>query len=135
MKVKITKTIDLHQIPAEARRMLDQAKNNLVYGLPESMNQIVLHSLSSQGEVFFQAIDYLDSIRQDLASLDESLQEVQNILVGYKEAVMPPEPRLEQEQDEEQDQEWLDNEEAEYEKLMSQVDGSEDTSEADDEEG
>jgi hypothetical protein len=135
MKVKITKTIDVHQIPKEARRMLDQAKNNLVYGLPESMNQIVMHSLSSQGEVFFQTIDYLDSIRKDLASLDESLQEVQNILVGYREAVMPSQEQPDPDLEREQDQEWLDNEEAGYEKLMSQASDIEEANEVDDEEG
>jgi hypothetical protein len=89
MKVKITKTIDVNQLPNELRKMLDQAKNSLAYGLPESMNQVVMRSLSSKGEEFFQAIDLIDSLRQELAALDESLQEIQNIFSGYKEAIMP----------------------------------------------
>ena len=88
MKVKISKTIDVHQIPNEIRRMLDQTKNNLVYGLPESINKIIAHAHSSEGELFFKAIDYIDSFRQDLASLDESLQEVHNIISGYKKFLM-----------------------------------------------
>ena len=128
MKVKISKTIDMNQIPNETRKMLDQIKNNLAYGLPEKMNQITMHSLSSRGEEFFRTIDAIDGFRQDLASFDELLQEVQNILVGYKEAVLPPpEP-----QESEHPPEWSNDDEAQYEKLMSQMDGA---GEVEDEEG
>tara|TARA_B100000131_G_scaffold220713_1_gene212187 strand:+ start:1525 stop:1926 length:402 start_codon:yes stop_codon:yes gene_type:complete len=133
MKVKMTKTIDINQIPVEVRRMLDQAKNVLVYGLSENMNQVVAHSLSSQGEVFFHTLELIDSFRQDLASLDESLQEAHNIIRGYKEAVMP-----ETETHQEQDvvtftaEEYAEQEQAEYEKSMSQMDGAD---EVEDEEG
>ena len=37
MKVKITKTIDAGDIPSESRRMLDSAKNKLLYGLPNGI--------------------------------------------------------------------------------------------------
>ena len=123
MKVKITKTIDIHQIPNEARRMIDSAKNNLVYGLPESMNQIIPRLLSSQGDMFFQSIDYIDSFRQQLASLDESMQEIENIVTGYKKAMMP---------EEDHDEEWLAKEEAETEKREAQY---MDADEVEDEEG
>ena len=115
MKVKITKTINIHQIPTEARKMLDQAKSNLLHRLPEGMNQIIMHSLSSEGEVFFKTIDIIDSFRQELAGFDQSLQEVENILIGYKDAVMPK-----QEEESVFDQEWLENEEAETEKRQAQ---------------
>jgi hypothetical protein len=118
MKVKITKTIDMHQIPTEARKMLDQAKNNLAYGLPEKMNQAVMYSLSSRGEQFFLTIDVIDNFRKDLASLDESLQEVQNILVGYKEALISENT----EQDTEQK---AYDEQGQYEKEMSRIDRAE----------
>jgi hypothetical protein len=125
MKVKIAKTIEMSQIPNEVRRMLDQVKNNLSYGLPEKMNQVTMHSLSSRGEEFFQTIDMIDAFRQELAAFDESLQEVQNILVGYKEAVMPA-------PEEEFDEEWLDQEEAETEKRQEYAHGAD---EVEDEEG
>ena len=131
MKVKVSRTIDMSQIPTEARRMLDQAKNNLVYGLPERMNQAIMLSLSSQGEIFFQSIDSIDSLRQDLAHLDESLQEVQNILKGYKEAVMPSEDAT----SDKINQDWVDSQEAEYEKRLSQIDDIDEESEVENEEG
>jgi len=126
MKVKIAKTVDMNQIPNEVRRMLDQIKNNLSYGLPEGMNRVTMYSLSSRGEEFFQAVEAIDSLRQDLAAFDESLQEVQNILTGYKEAVMP------KAEEEEYDEEWLAQEEAETEKRQAYT---YDADEVEDEEG
>ena len=109
MKVKISKTIDIGQIPTEARRMLDQAKNHLVYGIPESMNQITRNSLSSSGEEFFQTIETIDLFRKELAVLDESMQEVQNILKGYKEVIMPEvEPPVVEHSEEEYEEEEAD---------------------------
>ena len=129
MKVKIAKTIDMNQIPNEVRRMLDQVKNNLSYGLPEKMNKVTMYSLTSSGEEFFQTIDMIDSFRQELAAFDESLQEVQNILVGYKEAVMPEQPKA---PEPEYDEEWLAQEEAETEKRQAYT---YDAGEVEDEEG
>ena len=92
-----------------------------MYGMPDQMSQIVRASLSNQGEEYFQAINMIDEFRQNLAAIDENLQEVQNIMQGYKNALMPPEPEA-QEQD---NAEWAANEQAEYEKFMAQVQGSE----------
>jgi hypothetical protein len=63
----------------------------------------------------------IENFRKELSTLDDSLQEVQNIIQGYKEAVMPHEPP----QPAEVDEEWHENEQAEYEKFMSQVANSE----------
>ena len=117
MRVKITKTVYANDIPAETRRMLDTAKNRIMYGLPDQMAEIVRMSLSSQGEEYFQTIPLIENFRKELAALDESLQETQNIIQGYKDALMPPVPQ--------HDEEWLENEQAEYEKFMAQVADSE----------
>tara|TARA_A100001515_G_scaffold70740_1_gene56255 strand:+ start:265 stop:675 length:411 start_codon:yes stop_codon:yes gene_type:complete len=128
MKIKITKTVDDNQVPAEVRRMLDQNKNVLMYTLPDKMSAMVRASLSTEGMEFFSTIELLDSFRQDLASFDENLNELQNVLVGYRNILMPPAPQSEHHHDEEcehhHDEEWLANEEAEYEKFMSRVDGT-----------
>ena len=123
MRIKITKTLNMNDLAGETRRMLDQVKNNIMYSMPDQMAQIVRASLSNQGEEYFLAIDMIDSFRQNLAAIDENLQEVQNIMQGYKDALMPPEPEAEKQ--EEHNAEWAANEEAEYEKFMSQVAGSE----------
>lgn len=116
MKVKITKTIDMANLPGETRRMLDQAKNELMYGLPDQMSSIVRASLSSQGQEFFQTIDLIDQFRQNLAAFDDNLQEIQNVLTGYKNAVMPEPP-----QPTEQEIDQAAAEQAEYEKRMART--------------
>ena len=121
MRVKITKTLHANDIPGETRRMLDGAKNKIMYGMPDQMAEIIRMSLSNQGHEYFQVIELIEMFRKELAALDENLQETQNIIQGYKDAVMPPEQTSEDEHDEE----WLENEQAEYEKFMSQVAGSE----------
>jgi|TARA_R110000737_G_scaffold348114_1_gene381254 hypothetical protein len=90
MKVKISKTIDINQIPGEVRRMLDQAKNDLLYGLPDQMSQVVRSSLSSDAEEFFTTITMIDAFRQNLAAFDQNLQEIQSVFSGYKNALAPP---------------------------------------------
>ena len=130
MKVKISKTIDINQIPGEVRRMIDQAKNDLLYGLPDQMSQVVRSSLSPDGREFFSTIEMLDGFRKNLAVFDETLQEVQNVMTGYREAVMPTTPQAEPEQ-KEQDVDLGMQEQAEYEKRMAQADR---TDEVEDEE-
>tara|TARA_R100000388_G_C7101988_1_gene92517 strand:+ start:127 stop:516 length:390 start_codon:yes stop_codon:yes gene_type:complete len=122
MRVKITKTVDMNDLAGETRRMLDQIKNKIMYGLPDQMSEIVKASLSNQGQEYFLTIDLIDNVRQQLADIDENLQEVHNIILGYRNALIPPEVS---EDDQGRDEEWLANEEAEYEKFMSQVAGSE----------
>ena len=134
MRVKITKTVDLSDLAGESRRMLDQAKNKIVYNLPDQMSQIIRVSLSNQAEEFFQSIELIDKFRQQLAAIDENLQEVHNIMQGYKDALMPPQPELSAE--EERNAEWAAKEQAEYEKFMSQVMDAEESNEpAENEEG
>ena len=134
MRIKITKTVDINDLAGETRRVLDQVKNKVMYGLPDRMSQIVRASLSNQGEEYFLTIDLIDQFRQHLAAIDENLQEVHNIMQGHKTALMPPEP--EQSPEEEVSEEWLSKEEARYEKFMSQVMDAEDGHEpAEDEEG
>ena len=130
MKVKITKTIDANQIPAESRKMFDLVKHSLTNAVPEKLNNAARYLYSSKAEEFFYAIEVIDSLRQDLATLDEALQETQNILSGYKQAVFPTAPEADPDGE---DPVCEHAEQAEYEKLMSQIDGSDEGEE--DEEG
>ena len=130
MKVKITKTIDANQIPAESRKMFDLVKHSLTNAVPEKLNNAARYLYSSKAEEFFYAIEVIDSLRQDLATLDEAFQETQNILSGYKQAVFPTAPEADSDGE---DPVCEHAEQAEYEKVMSQIDGSDEGEE--DEEG
>ena len=114
MRVKITKTIDLNDIAGETRKILDTIKNKIVYGMPDEMSEIIRMSLSTNGGEYFQTIELIENFRKHLTALDENLNEVQNIIQGYKDMVMPTPP-------EQPDEDAVINDQAEYEKLMSRV--------------
>ena len=100
MRAKITKTVDIGDIPAESRKMIDQVKNVLVYYMPEKMSEIVMYSLSNKAEEYFHAAELLKLFREYLKSYDESLQEIENIMLGYKDYVYKK-AKQEQEQSQE----------------------------------
>ena len=85
MKVKISKTINAGDIPSETRKMLDGAKNNLLYSLPSIMSEAVRFSLSGEGREFFHTIELIKSLREELHTFDEQLGEIVNIIQGYKD--------------------------------------------------
>lgn len=87
MRAKITKTVDIGDIPAESRKMIDQVKNVLVYYMPEKMSEIVKYSLSNNAEEYFHATELIRLFREHLKNYDESLQEIENIMLGYKDYV------------------------------------------------
>ena len=76
--------------------------------------------MSNDGDEYFRSIHLIESFRNELGTVDENLQEIQNIMQGYKDVLMPSEPEKVN-----HDEEWLEHEQAEYEKFMSQVEGSE----------
>ena len=117
MRVKITKTLHANDIAGETRRMLDGVKNKIIYTMADRMSEITRASLSNDGDEYFRSIQLIESFRNELGTVDESLQEIQNIMQGYKDVLMPS--------SQVEDEDWLEHEQAEYEKFMSQVEGSE----------
>jgi hypothetical protein len=89
MNIKITKTINLNDVPSEIRSMISSAKSELDAGLQEQMLQIVRHSLHNTAEEFFGTIDQVEQLRERLTQFDETLQEISNIMLGYKDIIIP----------------------------------------------
>tara|TARA_R100000234_G_C4997117_1_gene178489 strand:- start:1263 stop:1634 length:372 start_codon:yes stop_codon:yes gene_type:complete len=121
MRVKITRTTDVSRLAGEIRRMMYMANSALCDDLPHYFGEAIRSSLSNEGQEFFSTIENIDEFRKRLADYDESLQEIQNILTGYKSATTPPEP--------EKDQEWADQEQAKYERDASRHLGTEEDNE------
>jgi len=88
MKAKIVKTVNIGDVPGESRRMIDIAKNQLMYLMPDKMSEIVKYSLSSNAEEYFHAIALIENFRQELKDFDGTLQEIHNVMSGYKEYVI-----------------------------------------------
>jgi cobalamin biosynthesis protein CbiD len=156
MRAKITKTVDIGDVPSESRKMIDQSKNILMYYMPEKMSEIVRYSLSSNAEEFFHATELIRLFRQLIKNYDENLQEIEHIMDGYKEYIYKQAEQEQVKQQEaseyseeqkiqtanasikrqEEDQQMMDKidsflseaaiDEAQYEKFMSQVMGAED---------
>jgi len=122
MKIKFTKTIPLDDLPGETRRIIDVIKNKIVYALADRASQVARSSLSTDGQEYFSTIQLIDLLRQDLASIDSELQEVNNILIGHRDTLTPPENKEDSDVEEENKAHV---EDAEYEKHMSRVIDSE----------
>ena len=119
MKVKIIKTLDIDEVAGEVRRMIDRVKNRVMYSMPDDMAKITRTSLSNDGDEYFLSIELIQQFRSKLQSVSESLEEIETILQGHKGVLMPEHEKVEH------DEQWLAHEQAEYEKFMSQVQGSE----------
>ena len=117
MKVKITKTVSLSALAGETRRMIDSAKNAVLYGLADQMSQIARHSLSTDGAEYFHTIELIDEFRKELSFLDNNLQEISNVLIGHRNALTPDQDEEAQSDTEEESF----REQAEYEKFMSRA--------------
>ena len=90
MRVNVTKSLHVNEIPKEVRSMVDKIHKYMSYDLQDNLQNIVRLSLSSNGEEFFASIESIDAFRKDLATIDTALQECQNIIKGYKDVVMAP---------------------------------------------
>ena len=90
MRVNVTKSLHVNEIPKEVRSMVDKIHKYMSYDLQDNLQNIVRLSLSSNGEEFFASIESIDAFRKDLATIDIALQECQNIIKGYKDVVMAP---------------------------------------------
>lgn len=85
MKVKLSYTVDLDDVPNEVSTLLN-LKTNLQYdklmdGVYEALNQ----------KNYFSAIENIDSVRKKLSSIDIVLGDCQSILTGYTKALVSPE--------------------------------------------
>jgi hypothetical protein len=88
MKVKITYTTELENVPQECLRLLNY-KINDGFKLAELLKQInnILLSYESNNQTLdsFGALDRINKIRSILADYDACLNDVSNILSGWSE--------------------------------------------------
>lgn len=82
MKVKLSYTVDLDDVPNEVKTILNIKTNleysNLMDGVYEALNQ----------KNYFIAIEKIESLRQKLNSVDIVLNDCQSILTGYTKAIV-----------------------------------------------
>jgi hypothetical protein len=90
MKVKLSYTVDLDDVPNEVNTILN-LKTNLKY---DDMMNSVYESLSQKN--YLVAIDNIDLVRKKLSAIDMVLNDCQSILTGYTKALVQQESTNEQ---------------------------------------
>jgi|688.fasta_scaffold301474_3 hypothetical protein len=90
MKVKLSYTVDLDDVPNEVNTILN-LKTNLKY---DDMMNNVYESLSQKN--YLVAIDNIDLVRKKLSAIDMVLNDCQSILSGYTKALVQQESTNEQ---------------------------------------
>lgn len=85
MKVKLSYTVDLDDVPNEVSTLLN-LKTNLEY---DKLMDTVYDALNQKN--YFGAIQSIDSVRKKLTNIDMVLSDCQSILTGYTKALSTPE--------------------------------------------
>jgi hypothetical protein len=81
MKVKLSYTVDLDEVPNEVSTILN-LKTNLQY---DKLMDGVYQALNQKN--YFSAIENIDIMRKKLSSIDLVLSDCQSILTGYTKAL------------------------------------------------
>jgi phosphate uptake regulator len=92
MKVRITYTIDLEEVPKRVQSMLSEVSDKM-------QNEVKSLSFLSEKMVDLrylnQNVSLIDDIRQNLAEIDQSLADSQSIIQGLAQAHAPAPPQQE----------------------------------------
>lgn len=90
MKVKLSYTVELDDVPKEVSTILN-LKTNLEY---DNMMNSVYESLNQKN--YLVAIENIDLVRKKLSAIDIVLNDCQSILTGYTKALVQQESTNEQ---------------------------------------
>lgn len=82
MKVKLSYTVDLEDVPNEVSTILN-LKTNLEY---DQMMKRVYEALNQKN--YFAAVEHVEVLRKKLSSIDLVLSDCQSILTGYTKALV-----------------------------------------------
>ena len=86
MRVNISYSIDVEEIPAEVDRMLGDVK--------ESFNASLINLESTIGSNPLEVIENIQDIREILISVDQKLADCSAILSGYIDLIKPSLPPI-----------------------------------------
>jgi|10_taG_2_1085330.scaffolds.fasta_scaffold62217_3 uncharacterized protein YjbJ (UPF0337 family) len=98
MKVKVSYTVDMKEVPEEVRLILSKAESK-VGKVRRAITKLTdVESSILEGEVQ-QAISDIEALREDLFSADILLSDSESILRGYlTEMISPPQSQPQEEQ-------------------------------------
>ena len=91
MKVKITYTVDLEDVPSEVSALIENIQSQMEEFVSEKLEE--LHPITSEN--IAGTLETIDHVRRSMAKYDERLEDCYAILFGYhqnKLASQLPEP-------------------------------------------
>lgn len=80
MKVKISYTVELDEVPNQVYKFLINEKMNTISKDYDNLLSLIIESRTEQ------ALDEIDTFRRNLALIDQRLDDAQSILDGYMRA-------------------------------------------------
>ncbi len=80
MKVKISYTVELDEVPNQVYKFLINEKINTISKDYDNLLKLIIESRTEQ------ALDEIDTFRRNLALIDQRLDDAQSILDGYMRA-------------------------------------------------
>ena len=90
MRVRISYSVELEEVPQEVSRLLDQACNQ-ASELRDELDRLV-YDIDQESIDAHRAAKTFEELRGILASLDHQLADSASILQGYYQATAEPEP-------------------------------------------
>ena len=98
MRVRLSYSVDLEQVPEHVAQLIDDEWENISYC--DHLIKEIIQSLNAEEPFIDSSIKKIDLIRQTLGSIDLRLNECESILEGYDQAQKPQpieEPTVDQE--------------------------------------
>lgn len=80
MKVKISYTVELDDVPRQVYKLLIDEKVSVINKDYENLLKLIIEGNTEQ------ALDEIDTFRQNLALIDQKMNDAQSILDGYMRA-------------------------------------------------
>lgn len=87
MRVNITYSTELSQVPSEVARFIKQCENQLLE-LANMMGTVVADVEDSPGTSASAVYENIIGMRRELARVDFNLEDVMNIIVGYQKTML-----------------------------------------------
>ena len=85
MRVRISFTVGLDEIPEKASKLISESSTDL-QNVSETLNDLSINLVTDKQTV--STIKEIDTLRQKLFKIDSLLEDTSNILVGYEKTLL-----------------------------------------------
>ena len=90
MKVKISYNLELDNVPHHASHIMKDLESSLIRAA-EDLGEIS-KKISERGLTISKIVEEISSVRVSMADVDSLLEDLTNILIGYEQTLIAPQP-------------------------------------------